>query len=226
MALIISCGHGGESGAVANFTTEHAEVVVIAKKLAELCSKTSTKVVLVPFDLSLSGRIKWINQRYTSEDLLIELHMDSATPAASGATMFYLTESEFAKNGATKMVERYAETVGIKSRGAKGDTTNRHGRLAIIRDTKPLAFLLEMGFITNNRDLTQVRVNAAQGIQHAVFNFLNLNIMDEKKPSTIHAEAVAEAIKLGISNGERPTEVATREEVIHMVLNAYKLLKK
>lgn len=45
-------------------------------------------------------------------------------------------------------------------------------------------------------------------------------------PSIAHAAAVAEAIQLGITNGDRPHDPATREEVIHMIDNLYHILKK
>jgi len=45
-------------------------------------------------------------------------------------------------------------------------------------------------------------------------------------PSDIHKEAVAEAIKLGITNGINPHAPATREEVIHLIINLYHILNK
>jgi len=54
----------------------------------------------------------------------------------------------------------------------------------------------------------------------------NPSINPSPFPSDIHKDAVAEAIKLGISNGERPQVYATREETIHMIVNLYHILNK
>ena len=55
---------------------------------------------------------------------------------------------------------------------------------------------------------------------------LNPSVNPTSTPSDIHKDAVAEAIKLGISNGERPLVYATREETIHMLMNLYRILSK
>lgn len=55
---------------------------------------------------------------------------------------------------------------------------------------------------------------------------LNPSVNPTPTPSAIHKDAVAEAIKLGISNGERPLVFATREETIHIVMNAIHYLQK
>ena len=50
----------------------------------------------------------------------------------------------------------YTRVTGIRGRGVHGDKENRWGRLGFVRDTKPLALLFEMGFISNKADVDRV----------------------------------------------------------------------
>lgn len=129
-------------------------------------------IVWVPEGLNLQDRIAWINKRSTPQDIAIELHMDSAIPQAEGCSTWYLTESEYAKGKARDFQMLYTNITGIKGRGVHGDMSNRLGRLAFVRDTKPMAFLLEMGFISNPGDRTKVWNKAAAGIAQAIEKIL------------------------------------------------------
>lgn len=63
----------------------------------------------------------------------------------------------------------------MKSRGTKIDSSTRHGRLGIIRDTKSTAILWELGFI--QEDLETVRTKSALGITQAILSYLQLPLM-------------------------------------------------
>ena len=85
--MYLSVGHSGNKvGAVANGTTEFQECAKIAETVVEQAHGTIT---LVPTTLDILPRIKWINEHAKESDVLIELHMDSASPTARGATVFY-----------------------------------------------------------------------------------------------------------------------------------------
>lgn len=224
MYLILDAGHTNivDPGACANNTTEHAEVVLIANALSKQLAKASRLVKVVPTDLTLVQKIAWVNKNSTVDDVLLSLHLNSASADATGAMVYYYTGSGTAELRATRFIKNYCDLTKQKNRGALGDTTNRHGRLGIIRDTTPFAFLIELGFITNLSDLNVVRTQAVSALAQSISLLFN-ETMPTPSP---HAAAVAEAVQLGLSNGERPTQPATREEVIHMLVNLYHLLKK
>lgn len=232
MTLIIDAGHVDkvDPGACANGTTEHAEVVGIMQKLMSALSHTTIPYKTVPTGLTLIQKIGWVNQNSSDKDVLISLHLNSASPEAVGSMIYYMSGSNVAKEQAEKFIDTYCKGTGQKNRGADGDMDNRHGRLGIVRDTKPLAFLIELGFITNKKDLEDVRTFAVNGLTQAIYTLFQYKPMPEQPvnqtPSDVHAAAVAEAIKLGITNGDRPHDNATREEVFHMLVNLYHLLKK
>lgn len=182
--LYISIGHSGNQvGAVANGTTEFNECEKIGKIVVDRLRKEyKLDVRLVDTTVKLVPRINLINSVAKKEDLLIELHMDSAGATAEGCTMFYYTGDKKGEEMANKMLDIYSNTTKIRKRKVLGDTQNRHGRLAIVRDTKPRAFLIELGFLTSMSDINKMRANAVEGlVQMCADTFgLEKNIPEEK----------------------------------------------
>lgn len=166
--------HKKDTGAIPHYSknvtfnppvfNEHHECEKMVTQAYGILKQEGYTVWACPFTYDLPTKIKWANKVGKSSDLLIEVHMDSFAETSTGGTVYYLTESDLAKHWAEKMAVTLAMSTGLQNRGAKGDTTNRHGRLAIVRDTKPLAFLLEMGFISNPEDMRRVREFGAQAI--------------------------------------------------------------
>jgi len=195
--LFISIGHsGGDVGAVANGAIEYNECEKIGQQVVQEM-KAFTPTRLVDTSKKLVKRIALINAIATPEDTLIELHMDSASPSAQGATVFFYTGDSKSEKMAGELLDVYCTVSGVKKRKTLGDTQNRHGRLAIVRDTKPRSFLIELGFITNTGDLDKVRANATDALVKALSHLLNItpNIQEEQvaawaESSFLNAEKV------------------------------------
>lgn len=81
-------------------------------------------------------------------DLVIELHLDAASPSAQGTSVLY--KSKNGKKYAEK-VQKQLSTV-FKDRGAKQRTD-----LYILNSTNPPAILLETFFCTNKSDYKKVK---------------------------------------------------------------------
>jgi len=170
--IYISCGHNNARNSIVSLVRDQWASVMkegilhsefrYAKKI---CSEIVwDKYVFVPEGLNLNQRIKWINDRVVDGDMCIELHMDAASAQAEWCSTWYMSGSNYAKDRATTFQREYTRITGIKWRWVKWDLENRWGRLAFVRDTKCPAFLLEMGFITNDGDRDKVWKKAAQGI--------------------------------------------------------------
>lgn len=157
--LFLVAGHtqGKDPGARVETTTEHAEVARIMQSVAEHLDGAGVPVVLVPFTLKLQEKIAWINARATSADMLVSLHMNSAGSQAHGMEVWYQQGRTEDHHLAQRALAQLHEHIALRARGVFPDTKNRHGRLGIIRDTYPQAILLELGFLTNRRDLDRVR---------------------------------------------------------------------
>jgi N-acetylmuramoyl-L-alanine amidase len=159
-------------GAAHNGETEFKYVEKVAVELKKL-SIPNVALVFVPVGLGIDARVKWINARSKDGDAVIELHMDSGPTSASGCTTFFFAGSDYAQAKAKLFQMEYTRITGLPGRGVKPDTATRFGRLGIIRDTRPLCLLLEMGFLTNERsdwrsDRDDVWVKGAGAIAHAI----------------------------------------------------------
>lgn len=144
--------------------TEYRWVRKISNALYEL-TKTSTdyKYIFVPADINLGDRIAWINKRAVDGDVCIELHMNSG--GGNGTEVLAHAKSKYALAKASEISAMMASSMGLKNRWGKPDTVSSHGTLWIIRDTKPLAFLIELGFIDNVDDRNMVWMRAASSLK-------------------------------------------------------------
>lgn len=79
-------------------------------------------------------------------DLFVSLHLDSfSDPVANGVTV-YTTANSNAKDIASKIVNKVAESCNYNNRGWK------EASFYVLRNTNAPALLLEMGFVTNQSD--------------------------------------------------------------------------
>jgi len=122
--------------------------------------------VKVPEGLNLDERITWINKNLAKypEAFAMEFHMDSATPAATGATVFYNDANTYTQNEGKQFLAEYTRITGLKSRHVLSDTISRHGQLGFVSQVKCASLLIEMGFISNKNDLATVRQKGADAI--------------------------------------------------------------
>ncbi|EAV9810767.1 N-acetylmuramoyl-L-alanine amidase [Listeria monocytogenes] len=142
-------GHNGtyEQGANGNGLTEKGvtkEAAQIATSYAESCGHE----VINGFGKSLSERIKYAN----SENVAAVLEFHANSGGGQGAETLFCAGISSAQQDAV-VVAKAGAIKGLKNRGAKGDTTTRHGRLGIVRDTKAPALLHELFFIDSASDV-------------------------------------------------------------------------
>lgn len=154
--------------------TEYQWVNKVALTIVKKWRNTKAEIVLVPEGLTLADRVKWINARAWSSDICIELHMNSGPVDASGSESFYLAYNKYAETQTEKFHSAFMRVMGGRNRWIKIDTATRFGRLWFIRDTHPLAILVELGFLTNKNDRDAVWVRWAD----AVIFWLNSLILE------------------------------------------------
>lgn len=218
--IYLSLGHGGGDGGArldpdgkgplpAN--VENIEVTNIGKQVQTILATQGVQIGIVP-DGTLKQRTAWINNNKV--EMVIELHLDSA-PVASGCTLFYYDGFNQVRDAGKPLLETYSQYSGIKSRGVKPDSSTRHGRLGIIRDTKPTAYLLELGFIQN--DLETVRQKSAIALAQGILKYLNKPLMTEIQLQEWEKKALEyakEAINFSQAN---PRSAMTRVEVAETI---------
>lgn len=173
--IFISCGHNNARNLVKNENgqwvlgrykdqgavnplnkedTEYKFVRKVASSLNALWGPIDGKLLFVPEGLNLDQRISWINTRAVDGDICIELHMNSG--GWTWVEVLAHGGSRYALNKAAELSSIMASSMGIRNRWAKSDSGTRFGSLGFIRKTKPLAFLIELGFIDNATDRDRV----------------------------------------------------------------------
>ena len=151
--VIIAAGHGGgDSGAVAQGTTEANETIDITNRVVEkLRNDGQISVVQVPNELGLVDTINWINARYKGLEngVSVEVHKNSG--GGNGSEVWTPSYPDADSIGmAQKVTNAIAAATGEPNRGVKQAQNNRWGRLGFCDDTNTYAMLIEAGFIDVN----------------------------------------------------------------------------
>lgn len=156
--IVLAAGHGGNSpGATSGPHEERKQAIAITKRIAELIKQNGVEVEVVPHELDLRPSITWVNERFSFGDAwVIELHRDSANGLdlddASRRCGIYYGTSESSKDvGNFVRLSLMANGANSKS-WARPDTESNHGGLGWIRQTRPVAHLLELGFMQGKND--------------------------------------------------------------------------
>lgn len=180
--IALACGHNKakaslwsspDMGASGNATTEYA----ITRQLVTQIAKRGIpgfNIVVVPEGLDINARCKYVNG-IKNLNMLMEFHLDSATPSARGCTTYYVSGNDWAQNEAREFQKEYTRVTGLAGRGVKGDMENRWGRLGAIRDINVFGLLVELGFISNRQDVDTVLAKGADGIIAGIVKMFSNN---------------------------------------------------
>jgi N-acetylmuramoyl-L-alanine amidase len=173
--LLVDIGHSvkfpGANGVIPEISWNRK----VASFLYPILDAKKWNVIKVPTDFlfdftantQLIHRINWINKHSTAYDQLLSLHANAAnSPMPRGVETCYMGGYESARLDAIKLSQCYAKATGVPlvSDGSFDDRTGRFGRIGMVRDTTPIALLIEMGFCTNKSDMAIDPKLAAQGI--------------------------------------------------------------
>ncbi|ESA37192.1 cell wall hydrolase autolysin [Leptolyngbya sp. Heron Island J] len=158
--IFISAGHGGfengitDTGAKVDGITEAQEMISIRDLIVPELRSRGLKVLSVPDDLSLQDSISWINARNRNGDIALEIHLGAfQNTNVRGATAYYIASNEARKAHADLMLLALLRRVPqLPSLGGKPDTAAGMGRLAFCRQVAPPSILMELGYLTNDRD--------------------------------------------------------------------------
>ena len=148
--IFIDSGHGGKDpGACYGEFKEKDIVLDIALMLGELLVKEGFKVDYSRTEdkfVSLSQRVNRSNR--LGSDIFISIHCNAFTNEnAQGVETFYYATSKNGKKLADKIQANIIKKgLYTKNRGIKA------GNFYVLRKTRAVAVLLELGFISNSKD--------------------------------------------------------------------------
>ncbi|MGG1598018.1 N-acetylmuramoyl-L-alanine amidase family protein [Paenibacillus naphthalenovorans] len=227
MKFMIDAGHGGKDpGAVGNGLQEKDITLKLALRIGELLTARGADVRYTRTNdvfLELSERAKAANA--AGVQYFLSVHINAG--GGSGFESFTYTGSSGATLAYRNLIHRHVAAefskVGLSDRGQK------QANLAVLRETKMPAALLEYGFIDNGKDSTLLKdpgfierlaASTANGIAEA----FGLPAPQQKDDVSDWArEAWDWAVASGITDGTRPKDAVTREEVVTML---HRLMKK
>lgn len=182
--IALSAGHSDkDSGAVYNGLVERDIVEKIVSYATPIIRAHGVGVLNPPSNLNLVDTIKWINDRSGQIDICTEIHVNSSSKPNSGFGLegWYYRNSEESKKFASFLLDAMAVESGMsKTRGVKDEKyANIWGRLGFVHDTKPLACLMECGFINTDDDRAilsseQGLYNLAKGVARGVVSYLGI----------------------------------------------------
>jgi N-acetylmuramoyl-L-alanine amidase len=175
--IFISAGHNPKDvGAVAKGQTEYE---LNAKFAAAAMDVLGYEAQAVPTG-TLREKIDWINERCGKDDIAIEIHMNAnRMPSVSGTEVYYAFEQD--KAVAETLDRAVANILGVKGRARDlnaahdigcmlpfdhnlgrvvHDSQSGIGSLGWCRQVKCHAVILEVGYMTNAKDMAALQ---AQG---------------------------------------------------------------
>ncbi|AQY50519.1 cell wall hydrolase/autolysin family protein [Listeria weihenstephanensis FSL R9-0317] len=188
LKLAIFAGHGGvDPGASSTYGKESDKALELMLEATKYARSLGIKVInnrTSNVARNISADAKKANNEKVNA--VIEIHFDSAVATANGTTGFYADGSPTSKSLAQKVNDRVDDY--FRDREIKPDTSTRHGRLGILRETKAPAMLLETCFISNKDDMTAYNTKKsliAQAIVRGALDYFNIALPNttQNKPS-------------------------------------------
>ena len=160
--IVIDAGHGGtDLGVSKNGISEKDIVLDIAKRIKALNKNENIEIVLTRESdaaTTLPGRTDLINKLEPS--MVISLHVNNSKNTESSGNIIYTKPEtfDFAKNLASKF----------------GDCKIEEANLHLLRNSKSPAMLLELGYMSNERDRTYLTSDTGKDeISRKVIAFIN-----------------------------------------------------
>lgn len=174
--VVLDAGHGGSAPGSISITgkKEKAFTLAITQKVEKLLKKEKNiDVIMTRSDdstVSLNDRAKMANN--VKADVFVSIHGNSTTTSSpSGTETLYTRDTS--KKLAQTIHKHLIKATGLKDRDVK--PANLH----VTRETKMPAVLLEIGFLSNKSDESQMfnedfQNRVAQGIVSGIKEYLNI----------------------------------------------------
>lgn len=171
--IVIDAGHGGhDSGAVSQGVKEKDLALKVSLKTQSMLENMGYKVVMTrTTDVypSLTSRYQLANSR--NADAFLSVHFNSAGSTATGIETLYSTTNSKNKAFAQSIQNELVKDLKPVDRGLK-----LRNNLAVLRGTKGISALAELGFISNPRDLKEINTDnyltkCAKALADGIHNF-------------------------------------------------------
>lgn len=155
-------GHGGKNDFDPGAVSAYGREVDMAREISQLILNRTGAVntsdsVGTTVNQNLANIAQNINRVANDSDWNLSIHMNSATPSATGVEVFAFGGDPAGMAKASQISKAIANVLGIPDRGAKDGSG-----LYVIRNTKGHTLLIEVGFVSNANDVAQIRAKKEQ----------------------------------------------------------------
>jgi len=182
--ICLSAGHSdSDPGAVYNGLVERDIVEKIVAHASPILRAHGVGVLNPPSSLNLYQTIAWINVRKDQIDVCCEIHVNSSGKPNQGLGLegWYYHNSNESKKFSDFLIDAVSVESGMnKERGSRDEGMLRWGKLGFVHNTKPLACLIECGFINTDRDREILSTedglyNIAKGIARGILSYWGMD---------------------------------------------------
>jgi N-acetylmuramoyl-L-alanine amidase len=157
--VFVIAGHGGSDPGAAygryierDLAIEFRDLVIANLRLYGINAKTDANTN------ALRQTLQWLIGKFSSRDILIDIHWNAGVPAANGTEIFVPdAASTFERHLAMSLLRVFAE-VGFKARGVKPESVSARKSLGWMRPNAE-NILIEVCFLTNNTDMQVYETN-------------------------------------------------------------------
>lgn len=188
LTIVVDPGHGGEDGGAvsADGVQEAGLNLTVAKMLKEELEALGIEVILTREDenaladtkkADMAARRSIMNQR--GVDGVVSVHMNKFTDCAvHGPMAFYMKGSEEGAKLAKTVIDSITAAIGAPTRLANP------GDYYVIRESEPVAVLVECGFLSNSGDVKLLtdsthQKTLAKAIAQGVHSYFSgVNVLD------------------------------------------------
>ena len=225
MIIGINAGHtlSGEGFGAVGYFKESTETRNLTYRVAQRLEKMGHKIIICNCDSANSQDAYLENVVYKANkqplDLFLSIHFNAYNTYASGVEV-YTYKGKIQYEG-LRMLE-FISALGFKNRGLKDGTD-----LKVVRKTKARAVLLEVCFCDNKQDAELYKKNVdkiADAICRAIAGEETGKV--DNCSNTHFEEARKKLMEIGVTDGTRPQETCTREQVWSMLYRLMNHLKK
>ena len=183
MKWYLDFGHGGkDSGAIGPTNLKESDIALkIGMMVKETLENAFEKVITTRDNdkyYSLDYRTKKANNE--NSDYFISIHLNSATnPSAKGCEVWLYDENSKLQTLANNLCNNLATKMNTPNRGIKYSK-----KLAVLKNTKMPALLIEIDFISNKEVENYLRndknlKNISDTISSTLLSFVNKSIIDD-----------------------------------------------
>ena len=165
--VVVDPGHGDHDPGArgVNGSYEKNVNLAIGRALRDRLREAGANVIMTRSDdtfISLGERSRIANR--AGADFFISVHGDSSrNRATAGSTVYYHKRIGAGRALAQTIAERFADMGGIPTKGVRSDSVLYSSGLAVLRNARMVAVLVECGYMSNPGDCGRLTSPAMQG---------------------------------------------------------------